>query len=179
MGYAKKGRKRNRLKGYNYNDSGYYFITICTHQRIEYFGDCIDGKMFLNERGLIAERCLEEIEDFYENVVIDEYIIMPNHVHLIISIIRVGTEHCSVPTKTCDKYGRHYGLLSKVIKSYKNAVTNEIRQKFRKDYFRWQRSYHDHIIRNKLSLEMIRRYIQANPRNWKEDRNNPINIKYL
>jgi len=77
----------------------------------------------------------------------------------------VVTEHCSVTTKN----NKNYGLLSKNIKSYKNAVTKEINKKFGKNNFRWQRSYYDHIIRKEESLQKIREYIIINPQQWNKD----------
>lgn len=97
---------------------------------------------------------------------------MPNHLHGIIVIKHplknVATEQCSVPTR--------YGLLSKIIKSFKEIVIKTIHRKFCNYRFLWQRSFYDHIIRNEKSLWAIRQYIRNNAKNWEEDRNNIQNL---
>lgn len=76
----------NRLKGYDYSSEGVYFITICTKNCENYFGEIVEGKMVLNEIGKVADRFLREIPDHFQNVSIGEYVIMPNHVHIVIMI---------------------------------------------------------------------------------------------
>jgi len=151
---------------------GHYFITICTQNRVSYFGKVIDGKMVLNKIGKIVFNYWIKIPRIYENIELGEHIIMPNHIHGIIIIGSVGTEHCSVPTKT--KHNK-MGFLSQTIKFYKEAVTKEIKGK--KCKFKWQRSFYDRVIRDNDELSRIRDYIIANPINWFHDRNNPFNIK--
>jgi len=82
----KHHRRSIRLKGYDYSRRGWYFITICTQNREMLFGDVVDGKMILNEAGRIADKCWREIPEHYPNVHLDEYVIMPNHIHGIIII---------------------------------------------------------------------------------------------
>ena len=139
---------------------------------------------YLNNYGNIAEKRWKEIPEHYDNVDIDEYIVMPNHIHGIIiirpgdkdTVVAVGTEHCSVPTnKNKKSYGKNYGLLSKVVKSFKNAVTKDIKNISPNANIRWQRSFYDHIIRNDEGLDEIRRYIQENPMRWELDEKEPIN----
>ncbi len=154
----RKNRKLNRLESYNYSLSGYYFVTFCTKDKIKYFGEIKTSQMVLSQYGKIAKYFWQEIPHHYDNIEIDQFIIMPNHIHGIIIINNVGTEQCSVPTTT----GKNYGLLSKIIKSFKNAVTREIRQNFNDHNFCWQRSFYDHIIRDEKDLESIYRYIKYN-----------------
>jgi putative transposase len=162
-------RKLNRKRGYDYSSPGAYFVTICVHGRMRkesVFGSISNGTMLLNEWGTVAERYWEEIPDHYDNVRLDEYCVMPDHIHGIIWIIgiTVGTEQCSVPTviPTVTPPAR-YGTLSKIIKSFKNAVTKHIGQSI------WQRSYYDRIIRDNDELYRIREYIKRNPKNWGND----------
>jgi putative transposase len=75
-----------RLKGYDYRNEGAYFITICTHHREHYFGECISGKMQLNEIGHLAHQYWDEIPNHFNNVVLGEFVVMPNHTHGIIII---------------------------------------------------------------------------------------------
>ena len=85
-------RKSIRLKGYDYSQAGSYFITICTKYRAHLFGKIVDGKMKLNATGKIADVCWRAIPEHYPNIRLDEFVIMPNHVHGIIFIVeRRGT----------------------------------------------------------------------------------------
>lgn len=85
-------RKANRKKHYNYSSAGYYFVTICTKDRLSFFGKIEDCKMNLNEYGEIVRKCWLEITEHFQNVEINEFMVMPNHFHgiLIIDTI-VGT----------------------------------------------------------------------------------------
>lgn len=166
------GRKYNRLQEYNYSLAGYYFVTLCTYKRVEFFGHIRNGQLDLNENGVLAHKFWEEIPFHYKNVGVDEFVIMPNHIHAIIILndnVRVGTEQCSVLTR--------YGLLSKIIKSYKNIVTTHLRRSVGCYDFAWQRSFYDHIIRSEKALYIIRDYIQDNPQKWEYDMNNPLNFR--
>ncbi|MCX6826029.1 MAG: hypothetical protein NTV06_01990 [candidate division Zixibacteria bacterium] len=132
------------------------------------------GEVILSEIGRIVDNFWREIPDHYNNVDIDSHIIMPDHIHGIIIIkddgfLAAGGNHiiapesgrtgqCPVPTKN-----KHFGLLSKVIKSFKNAITTTIRSNCGDYNFRWQRSFYDHAIRNEEELTKIREYIINNP----------------
>ena len=139
-------RKHPRLKNYDYSAPNYYFITICTDQKKCIFGD--PGK--LNPLGNIAKKYLLEIPERYENVILDQYVVMPNHVH---AIIVLQNNEKNVET---------------IIGQYKSAVTKEIR-KYYPDMMIWQTSFYDHIIRNQKSYEKIWIYIEDNQRKWEED----------
>jgi len=92
-------RKLNRLEGFDYSVEGYYFVTICTKSKIEWFGKINNGEITLSEFGKIVKNFWLEIPNHYQNALLDHYIVMPNHIHSIIILFRsVGTEHCSVPT---------------------------------------------------------------------------------
>ena len=172
-----KRRRNNRLLNYDYSQNGWYFTTICTAGRKNYFGAIVDDKMVLNEYGKIVEKYWREIADHYDQIKLDEFVIMPNHIHGIIIIQNnqqglnyVGTEQCSVPTRN-----NRFGLISKVIKSYKEAVIKFIRHNYHDNDFAWQRSFYDHVIRNEKSLDNIRHYIRYNPLQWAVDRENIVN----
>ena len=188
-----KNRKRNRLQGYDYSRDGWYFITICVKNRIECLGKIKNEKMEYSQYGDAVLKFWKEIPDHYENAFLDQWVIMPNHIHGVIVIENsidamnvqnsqkikqclipaVGTEHCSVPTANNHK---NYGLLSKIVKSFKEISLKTIRKNYNDYEFSWQRSFYDHIIRNKKSLENIRRYIYYNPVKWELDRNNLENL---
>jgi REP element-mobilizing transposase RayT len=163
-------RKPNRLKNFDYSSFGYYYVTICTKNRECWFGEIINGEMILNEIGEIIKQCWLDIPKHFLNVFLDEYVIMPNHVHgiLIINQNNVGNAYMRSLQNNW-KY-RTKMLLSMIIHEFKSAASRQIRQI--KSSFRWQKSFYDHIIRNEESLNEIRQYIQQNPINWNSDENN-------
>jgi len=168
-------------------------------------GEVKNEKMILNDYGQIVLKYWQEIPRHYDDIELDEFQIMPNHHHGIIIIKTepvgaeyvgvkmtngagtVGTEYYSVPTDpdSCNRSApfdilqpqKQYGLLSKIIKSFKHVVVKEIRCQYNDYNFQWQRSFHDRVIRNEQELIDKRYYIQQNPTQWPSDRNNPINIK--
>lgn len=100
-----KNRKANRMREYDYSQAGYYFVTICTQNRKELFGEIIDGRMIANAAGKMVEETWDELSRFYEGIRTDQFQIMPNHVHGIMAIVHVG--QASVPVRTVDN---HRGL---------------------------------------------------------------------
>ena len=144
-------RKSTRIPNFNYASYHYYFVTICTHNKECIFGE--PGK--LNNKGKIAEAYLLEISKYYPQVVVDKCVVMPNHIHAIL-VIGMGTIEKNLPS------------LSRVVGQYKMAVTKSIRN-METDKKVWQRSFHDHIIRNQKSYEKIWLYIENNPLKWEED----------
>ena len=139
-------RKPTRIPQYDYTSDNYYFITICTHEK-----ECIFGTVEqLNQLGEIAMQDLRNIENCYEGVRIDICIVMPNHIHAIIVLENANTS------------------LNQVIGLYKSGVSRKIR-KIVPDMQVWQRSYHDHIIRNQAAYEKIWNYVQFNGEKWSED----------
>ncbi len=190
-------RKLNRLKNFDYSNTGAYFVTLCTQNMESYFGVIKDGEKVLNKFGKLTEKYWKEIPKHYDNIGIDEYVIMPNHIHGIIMIfesrgntnlaeerstkgLSVGTEHCSDPqyiNKTNIK-SKNYGILSKIIKSYKDITTKEIKHFLKFENFKWQRSYYDRIIRDENELNRIRKYIYCNPIN-SEFRKDKISVANL
>jgi REP element-mobilizing transposase RayT len=166
-------RKSNRLKNWDYSENGFYFITICIKERRCLFGDLMDGEMILSEYGRIAKKCWEDIPGHYEKVELDVFVIMPNHIHGIVSIVRTGRHACPLRNRSATQYS----ILSNVIGSYKSAVTRQINRSNKDLGFEWQRSFHDHIVRTDYSLDKICRYIINNPLKWDLDKQNPA-VKY-
>ena len=169
-------RKPNRLQSYDYATEGYYFVTICVENKICCFGEVIREEMVLNKYGKIINQFWKEIPKHYQNVVLDEFVVMPNHLHGIIIIeprMPVG-EDIILPhiTGQADDI-RPYTNLSKVIGYFKQAVSKSIRSMGLPD-FSWQRSFYDHVIRKEESLNSIRQYILDNPRKWALDKENPM-----
>ena len=136
-------RKSARIPNYDYSACNYYFVTICTHNRHCLFG----SPDHLNLLGNIAQKHIKQIPEHYDGVKIDQYVVMPNHIHMI--VILENRSH----------------NLNQIIAQYKSGVTREIKAQ-NLEITVWQRSYHDHVIRNQRSYENIWNYIVENPMNW-------------
>ena len=158
-------RKLNRLKNYDYSSVGYYFVTVCTHGKINWFGKIKNGEMMLNECGTVVENCWLDLSNHYGNFKLDYFVIMPNHFHGIFFIDNtVGDGLKPSPTK--------YGL-SEIVRGFKTFSSKKINQIMQpRNHFRWQRSFYDHIIRNECDLNRIRQYIIDNPLQWEMDEEN-------
>lgn len=163
-------RKLNRKRDFNYNQKGDYFVTIDAYKMKEYFGKVVNGEMILNEYGKIAQKYWGLIPRFYKNVRLNVSVVMPNHVHGIIEILSdvIGQGDLCETEGQNSVLSVRYGLLSKIVKSFKEAVVKEIRGKYGDYDFKWQRSFHDQIIRDREDLERIKKYIINNPINWKK-----------
>ena len=169
------------LPEYDYTSAGWYFITICAHNRECVFGDVVDGKMILNDYGKIIEEEWLRTSKIRPNVDLDKYIIMPNHIHGIITVVdRRGTLQ-RAPTTTREQFGKPISnSIPTIIRLFKSTTTkqiNEIRQTSGKEL--WQRNYYEHIIRDERELNKVREYIMYNPLKWEEDKENPKNIQVV
>ena len=165
-----KYRKCPRLKGYNYSQPGYYFVTICVKNKFCYFGKVADKIMILNKFGRMVKNCWQELPIYYKNCVLDEFIIMPNHFHGIIKIT-VGADFKS--TRTNDDF--KLPTLSSIIQGFKIFSSRKIHANAGSEliyHFYWQRSFYDSIITNFYSLSRIRQYIKDNPKKWHLDNYN-------
>jgi REP element-mobilizing transposase RayT len=181
-----------RYPGRDYSLPGKYFVTICTRDKRKWFGTIVNGETRLSDIGSIAYKLWHEIPQHFPNITLDEYIIMPDHIHGIIIINRnfknsvVGSLHATNPPSMHatnlptpdDVPGKNEamscispksGSLSVVIRSYKSAVTKNA-QLINSD-FSWQSRFYDVIICTKGQLSRIRKYIKNNPANWGKNRN--------
>jgi len=163
-------RKSIRLRGYDYAQNGLYFITICTDRRLPIFGAISEGMLNLNEAGEIAYEEWLKTQHIRRNIILHEFVVMPNHVHGIIEI--VGAD-CIRPncTEDIEEGRRHYAsTIGDVIRGYKSAVTKVVRQLQANPGLQvWQRNYYEHVIRNEAAYLKIVDYIQTNPQRWLED----------
>lgn len=169
-------RKSIRLPNYDYSQGGCYFITICTKDKICYFGDISKGEIKLSEIGEIAYENWENTPAHYPNVNLDEFIVMPNHIHGLLWLMNdetsVGAQNLEPVQKVKNKKHGFQKIIPKsvgsIIRAYKASVTqwcnnNSFAQ------FKWQRNYHERIIRNERELKAVREYIINNPSKWSED----------
>jgi putative transposase len=164
-------RKSPRLPGYDYTQTGVYFVTLCTFHREYIFGRITNSEMALNELGQIAYNCWQAIPSHFPQVSLDLFVVMPNHIHGLIAIDTpvAGTRHASslLPSSNASlsrPKGVASGSLGAVVGSYKSAVTRAISIPHI-----WQGRYHDHIVRSEPSLNAIREYILYNPARWERD----------
>lgn len=152
-------RKPLHLRSHDYSQNGYYFITICTEKRHQNILSAIAPavgaitnrppvQVTLTAWGTVVERAIREIPNRYPGVEVDCYVIMPDHVHLILAIHQTGPDGRQVAAPTA---------ISTVIQQLKRAVSRAIGVSI------WQKSYYDHIIRNCSDLEETRNYIANNP----------------
>lgn len=153
-------RKPTRLRGYDYSNYGGYFITICAQGRKQRFSRVGEGLPLpqLTTEGKIVEKWICDIHVTYPNVFVDQYVIMPNHIHLLLTIRDLGGRGDPSPT------------IGAIIGRLKYFATVEINAHNKADGQKiFQRSYHDHIIRNGKDYEKIFDYIQNNPARWEDD----------
>ena len=141
-------RKKNRLENYDYSQYGAYFITICVKNRKKILSQIVGAdtirpyEIILSQYGKIVNKAINNIANIYENISVDKYVIMPDHVHMILRITNNGGRMVSAPT---------------VIAGIKRYVSKKCGVSI------WQKSYYDHIIRNQKDYNEIWEYIEHNP----------------
>ncbi len=160
-----------RLKDWDYSKPWWYFVTICCHENKTYFGKVVKEKMKLNKFGTIANNCWQDIPKHYSNTKLDEYTIMPNHIHGIIILNNPN----SVETTYMASLQAKSHTLGDIVGKYKAAVTRIIRKSGFKE-FKWQSRFYDRIIRNERELLNIRNYIKQNPIRWDIEKSLPTNL---
>ncbi|MBL8156342.1 MAG: transposase [Anaerolineae bacterium] len=149
------------MPGYDYASSGAYFVTICTHQRAHLFGRVESDRVHLSPWGFIAEEELRHVPERWNDIDLDVFVVMPNHVHLIVLFQGDPATPSAKPPPT----------LGHVVGNYKAGVTRRIQHELREIYpVIWQTRYHDHIIRTQEGYDQIRQYVVNNPAQWSEDR---------
>lgn len=140
-------RKSPRIPNYDYSKNNYYFVTVCTHNK-----KCIFGKPGeLNRLGEIAKAKILRIPQHFSQALVDKYVVMPNHIHMILILS-----------------GEESNNLSHIIGLYKSGVSRQIHA-IGNDLDVWQRSFHDRVIRSQKEYEKIWLYIHGNPGKWDED----------
>ncbi|MDD3280448.1 MAG: hypothetical protein PHC83_02640 [Bacteroidales bacterium] len=178
----------NRLQGWNYAWNGTYFITICTQKRRCYFGDIQQNEIFLTELGKQAEKFAVEIPQHFPFVIMDGFVIMPNHVHLLFTICNMETDiqppdvvdnDNNVETQNFaslrmfpslpfqNTFGPQSKNVASIVRGFKIGVT-----KYARNHgidFAWQTRFYDHIVRNEQAYNRIFFYIQNNINQWNKD----------
>jgi putative transposase len=153
-------RRSTRLKDYDYSQNGAYFITICVEKRKHLFGKVVDDAMQLNDAGKMVDYWWGELPKHFTGIDTDLYIVMPNHFHGILLLFD-NTPDVSV---------------IRIVQWFKTMTTNAYIQGVKNSSWRrfdghlWQRSFHDHIIRNEQSLQKLREYTLYNAALWAADK---------
>ena len=172
-------RKNIRLKEYDYSEPGLYFITICTEGRRKILSkialtdvpddprshtaifvgvDVLDDPSIeLTEYGKIADKYIKQLNGHYDSISVEQYVIMPNHIHMILFVKSRGSSRTSTPTS------RQHGTVPAFVSTFKRFCNKEIGENI------WQRYYHDHIIRDKRDFDEISKYIYENLLKWQFD----------
>lgn len=161
-------RKNLRLQEYDYNTPGAYFITFCTHNRCNILSSIVGAILEspvsrLSICGMIVDSVIRSVPDRF-HVTIDSYVIMPNHVHLMVILSEADVQRAILESPLQDR-----SIISKVVGYIKMNASKAIRQQYG-DVTVWQRGYHDHVIRNRADYEMIAKYIHENPIRWELDK---------
>ncbi|MFA7676850.1 MAG: transposase [Candidatus Omnitrophota bacterium] len=189
-------RNTNHVPQHDYSKPGQYFVTICVENRKQLFGTIQNNEIVLNDIGNMIDFWWQEMFKKYKNIFIDQYVIMPNHIHGIINI--VGADLCigpvqnnninAIDNKNHIDSGKNivlplqYKELGQYISWFKRMAANEYIKNVKNNNWPpfnkrlWQRNYYDHIIRNDRSLDRIRAYIANNPKIWDNDIENPNRI---
>jgi REP element-mobilizing transposase RayT len=196
MRFKRFSDKSLRRPYWDYRRDGAYFITICTKNRVRYFGEVIEGKMELSSLGVIANTLWNEIPEHTRNCRLGAFVIMPDHVHGILILKNNGGYSNPNPIKINDafiqdlfdisiekyhpsdfgRFKKNVNVMSQIspkansisaiIRSYKSAVTKRANEL---GYcFQWQSRFHDRMIRDKRAFWVISRYIENNPKKWKD-----------
>jgi REP element-mobilizing transposase RayT len=162
-----------RLAGWDYGSNAGYFVTICTRERVCYFGEVVNGEMNYSQVGKLSVACCEQIPVHFPFVDLDSYVIMPNHVHLILMFNKAGVEKqlSNDSSDLVSLHGNRFGPqsqnLASVVRGYKVGVTKAAHHAGLP--FAWQPRFHDHIIRNSVGLDVLRNYVAHNPAQWGKD----------
>ena len=150
-------RKVLRLPIYDYSQNGTYFVTICTDKKRKCLADVRRGGVLPRPMGALVEKEICALSDRYD-ICIDKYVVMPNHVHILMTVQRAGQS----PAPTPD--------LSGIVGAFKSVTTKAINQLMGTPGQKlWQRSFYDHVIRNEADYLRAWQYIDDNPAHWAED----------
>jgi len=184
--FERRSRRTIRLKGYDYSLPGKYFITICTLNRECWLGEIRNRKMTVSPVGEIVRREWLHTSIVREEIELDTFVIMPNHLHGIISIRMRRGDPPGRPREIDNKNGASQrgapttptlkpNTIGAIVGQFKSNATKKIRESTCPGFF-WQRNYYEHILQNESELPKLKKYILANPENWSKDQDNPLNF---
>lgn len=200
------GKRRSiRLKGYDYSQAGRYYVTLCAQDYVCRFGSVVSDQMRVNPAGLMVDAVWCSLPERFATVMLDYYVIMPNHFHGILFLLETGTDaerkdlrqfvgaglvpaHVVPDRETAAEWMIPKSTsvqtivdLGEIVGAFKSLSTHAYARQVRERGWRpfrkrlWQRNYYEHVIRNRADLRRIREYIQYNPNRWADDPENPVN----
>ena len=186
----KRSRRSIRLKGYDYSQPGAYFVTLVSKNRECIFGRVEQNHIRHNEISELVVNCWLSISDHFDNTELDEFVLMPNHLHGIIFIHEGLGKGEASPEGSSNwtailpgdaslqqPIGTQSGSLSAIIQNFKSISTRKVnRLCFEPGNKIWQRNYYERIMRNERELNATREYVRDNPLNWELDKENPTNM---
>ena len=155
-------RRSIRLPSYDYSRAGAYFVTLCIQGRECLLGEVVNDRVELSDMGHFVKEAWEGLAMQYSYVELDEYVVMPNHLH---GVIVISSETPSVTERK--SLGRVIGAFKTISTKQINSMRSISGQSI------WQRSYYEHIIRNDGELNRVREYVMNNPMQWHLDTENP------
>ncbi|MBX7148646.1 transposase [bacterium] len=173
MSDLEHNRKNLRMKGYDYDQYGYYFVTVCVKNKECLFGELINEQVIPNELGNIIINTWFHLKSRFLGIELDEFTLMPNHIHGIIILNEMAAQN--LPSQ--EGAASSAPTLGDVMCAFKSISAIQCNKLRNQTGPLWQRNYYEHIIRNEDSLLKIREYIRNNPLQWALDKNNPQNIK--
>jgi putative transposase len=178
-------RKSPRLQGFDYSTPGAYFVTICVQEHRHLLGSVTNGTMKTNHAGQMVEDSWQQIANKFPTVRLDTFVVMPNHMHGLIWLTTPQSIEPSLDTHAVEEnssredHVQSRPSLSSVMQWFKSWTTAQYRSGVvNQDWTPfpgrlWQKSFYDHIVRHNEALNMIRYYIQQNPKRWSVDRYHP------
>ena len=171
-------RRSIRLRGYDYSQPGAYFVTICTQRKQCMFGRVVDEGVHLNDAGRMVKRVWEDLSQRFHTVELDQFVVMPNHIHGVIIIKGVGATLVVAQYRAGTRPAPTIQL-GDVVAAFKSNTTDEYINGVKQHYWSpfanrlWQRNYYERVIRDETELDRIRQYIIENPLKWALDPENP------
>ena len=148
-----RNRNPNRLQHYEYSETGYYLVTICTQNRANYFGEIKKVQVELNDIGQTATGCWRVIPEHFRNTELGEFVVMPNHIHGIIVIkgndfLTNNGDGVENNDRCSSRNARNMELFQRIVSQYNSSVTRMVRKRWNNHIFSWQKSFYDRIIGN-------------------------------
>jgi putative transposase len=172
-GELHRGHRSIRLKGYDYNSPGLYFVTICCDRKRCVLGKILNANVNLSKIGQAVRDCWIAIPLHFPNSRLHQFVVMPNHVHGIIEILRASSRLCEDLPPIDRPPPIQPGSLPAIVRSFKAAAAKRVRENLKLYNILWQRNYYERVLRDGEEFSNAIRYIAENPAKWEWDRENP------
>ena len=175
-------RRSIRLAGYDYSQVGAYFVTLCAFRHQSVFGEVADHQIRLNELGRIVEETWMTLPNHYDFIVLDAFVVMPNHVHGVVVLIEdqdrawaaMQSPYVEAGLKPAPTKAKRHGL-PEIVRGFKTFSARRINEsRGTRGRTVWQRNYYERVIRDERELSRIREYIVQSPQNWETDKDHPL-----